>query len=155
MKHFLFAVLLLLPLAASAQSNGGLPSNPGGAGAPCGTNGQLQYNNNGVCGGLTPNTLNSGAYAGSLVKNTYTAAGAITVSDDLSILNATASVTMTLANDTVDNRRHIIKCFGAGSCNVTGMFDGVSQTINMSPSGTRKADLVVDWIASLSSYIVE
>ncbi len=91
--------------------------------------------------------------AGALVKNTYTAAGALPITDDVSIVNASATAAMTLANDTVDGHMRTIKRFGAGTVTVTATIDGTSQTVTMNTNSTIRESLTLLWVAALSSYV--
>lgn len=86
---------------------------------------------------------------------TYTASGAISLSDSISVINSTSAVAMTLANDAVDGRVRDIKRFGSGTVTVTATIDGVSQTVVMNTTQTIRESLTLQWVASLSSYIAE
>jgi hypothetical protein len=90
-----------------------------------------------------------------LIQNTYTAAGALPITDDISFVNVSATTAMTLANDSVDLHVHRIFQAGAGTVNVTANIAGTSQAIPLSSDGTLKSSLTLRWSASSSTYFVE
>ena len=91
------------------------------------------------------------------VTSTYTASGAITGTDKLSLINAPAGTqaAMTLANGTVDGAMIVIKRYGPGTVTLTAVIDGVSQTVAMNATGTVREAARLRWSAALSSYLSE
>ena len=85
----------------------------------------------------------------------YTASGAIAITDDIAVINASSAVAMTLANGAVDGRAIEIKRIGAGTATVAATIDSTSQTLTMNAAGTLKDSASLRWIAALSSYILE
>lgn len=99
-------------------------------------------------------SVSGGVISTNAVTTVYTSTGALTLTDTLSIVNSASNLTMTLANDTVDQRKRDIKRFGSGTVSVTAVIDGTSQTIVMNTGGTVKENLTLRWITALSSYVV-
>jgi hypothetical protein len=89
------------------------------------------------------------------IETDYTAAGALAITDDLSVVSNASAITMTLANDTKDQHAHTIYQTGAGTVSVTAMIDGTSQTVALSSQGSLKSTLTLRWLASQSSYVVD
>ena len=90
----------------------------------------------------------------SFTSTAYTAAGAIAPTDDESVINTAASVTMTLAAG-AGGHLISIKHYGAGAVTVTGSFDGTSQSIIMSSTAGIKECLAVRYNAALATWLVE
>lgn len=105
-------------------------------------------------------TLVSGV-AKTFTKTTYSSSGTISPTDNLSILNSSSDLTMTLANGTVDNHQQTLKQFGSGNVSITGSFDGITQNMTLStPPPSSGYPLIysavtVRYILALNTYIVE
>lgn len=90
----------------------------------------------------------------SFTSTVYTAAGAIAPTDDESVINTTAAVTMTLAAGAGGHLINI-KRYGSGAVTVTGSFDGVSQSVVMNTASTIKESLAARYNTALATWLVE
>ena len=91
-------------------------------------------------------------------RTAYTAAGAIALTDTLSILNNTTAVAMTLANGTTDGQTTLIVLMGTANATVTGNFDGSSGTaitLTASAAGTVRDKIRPKWSVADSTWFVE
>lgn len=87
------------------------------------------------------------------VVTTYTAAGAISLADSLSIVNSATNVTMTLANGT-GTQLLLIKRYGAGSVTITGNIDGnASGSIAMASTGGKES-VQLRWVSGLTTWVL-
>jgi hypothetical protein len=86
------------------------------------------------------------------VTTTYTASGAISLTDTLSMLNSASALAMTVANGTV-LAQLTIHNIGAGTATVSGTIEGGSNSVTLlgNPNG---ANLVLRWLPSLSTWII-
>ena len=84
------------------------------------------------------------------VSQTYTASGAIAITDALSLLDSASAIAMTLANNTVDGYPIVIKNYGAGTATVTANIDGTSGSVVTLTTGQR---VKLVWCASLTTYL--
>ncbi len=90
----------------------------------------------------------------SFTSNTYTAAGAIAPTDDESVINTAAAVTMTLAAGAGGHLVNI-KRYGAGAVTVTASFDGASQSIVLNTTNAIKECWSARYNAALATWLVE
>ena len=86
------------------------------------------------------------------VSNTYTASGAIAVTDDISIVNASSTTTMTLSSGLQDGHALQVKRMGSGNVVLTANMDGTSQSVTMSTVGLKGFENL-RWVASLGTWI--
>lgn len=84
---------------------------------------------------------------------TYTASGAISLSDQTAIINSANPVTMTLAAGSASSQTLVIKRFGAGSVTVTANLDGTNSSI-VANSPTTKESIMLAWSPTLSTWLV-
>ena len=96
----------------------------------------------------------AGAAPAPSITNTYTAAGAIAVTDNLALVNAAAAVSMTLGSGTVDGHPIVIKRFGAGSVTVTATIDGVAGSRVVMNSTTIKESVSLAWSSALATWLL-
>jgi hypothetical protein len=90
------------------------------------------------------------------VRTNYSASGAISPADNMSLINASTATTMTLAAGTVDNHLIAVNAYGAGSVVVTANIRGTSQSVTLSgASGSVPQSLALHWLADLATYTVE
>ncbi len=92
--------------------------------------------------------------AATYTSTAYTAAGAIAPTDDESVINTSAAVTMTLAAGTVTHLINI-KRYGSGAVTVTANMDGASQSIVLNTTAAIKECLSLRWNVALSTWLVE
>jgi hypothetical protein len=106
---------------------------------------------------LTSGTLTasgSGGSAAPSVFTVYTASGALSLSDDVSIVNSASNLTMTLANGT-SAKLIRIKRYGAGTVTVTATIDGTtSQSVQLNTVGGAEM-LTLMWDAALTTWIMD
>lgn len=87
------------------------------------------------------------------VSNTYTAAGAIAITDRLAVINLASAGTMTLAAGTVDGFVVNVKRIGAGVVSLTANIDGTSQTLVMDATAAKES-LSLAWASALGTYLI-
>jgi hypothetical protein len=87
------------------------------------------------------------------VSTTYTASGAIAVTDAISLVNAASAVTMTLGAGATDGHVLVVKRFGAGAVTLTGTIDGSSTTINMNSASVKEGAMLA-WNAANSTWLL-
>lgn len=85
--------------------------------------------------------------------STYTASGAISLSDQTAIINAAGPVTMTLAAGPSSFQTLTVKRFGAGSVTITANLDGANSSI-IADSASIKESVVLAWSPSLSTWLI-
>ena len=84
----------------------------------------------------------------------YTASGALSPSDTLSIVNSASTCAMTLAAGTYNGQEHRIKRYGAGTVTVTATIDGTANATLTANSSTLKEMLHLVWSAAKSTWLV-
>lgn len=89
----------------------------------------------------------------SAVTNTYTASGAILVTDNLALINAAGAAAMTLGSGTTDGHLIQIKRYGAGNVTVTANIDGVGGAVITMNSTTIKENATLAWNAANSTWL--
>jgi hypothetical protein len=91
--------------------------------------------------------------AAPITTTTYTASGALALTDDESIVNASSAVTMTLANGSGPKVMYI-KRYGAGAVTVTGTIDGTtSQSVLLNSVGGKEL-MRLSWNSGLTTWIM-
>lgn len=134
--------------ATGSQGNTGTQGATGNTGAGL-TGATGNTGNTGAVG----NTGNTGPTAITDVTTTYTASGAITLTDTLSMLNSASALAMTVANGSASVIQLTIHNLGAGTATVSGTIESGSNSVTLlgNPNG---ADLVLRWLPSLSTWII-
>jgi len=88
------------------------------------------------------------------VTNTYTASGTILPADNVAVVNAAATVNMTLDAGLVDGHQIVVKRMGAGTVRVTATIDGAAGTIIQMNSPSLKESASLAWSAGLASWLL-
>lgn len=88
-------------------------------------------------------------------RTNYTASGAISPADSMSLINSATAVAMTLAAGTVDNHEINVNAYGTGSVTVTAPIRGTSQTVTLSGAAGLPQNLVLQWLADQAQYTVK
>ncbi len=96
----------------------------------------------------------AGAAPAPSVTQTYTASGAIAVTDNLSLINAGIAVSMTLGSGSVDGHPIVIKRYGAGAVTLTASIDGVAGSRAVMSSTTVKESVSLAWSSALSTWLL-
>lgn len=128
----------LFPLNNLTQPGG----DAGQPGTPCGTNGQLQYNNAGACGGAT---TGSGVLAA--IALTLNGSGALLGSNSPAI-SGTATVAVGSAIEFSGNAEFYF--LNGGAFAIFRGLSGIDGGFSVSASGTSQFDFVADGINFLS-----
>ena len=84
------------------------------------------------------------------ITNTYTASGPVAVTDRLAVLNATATLAMTLAAPTVDGQPMTIKRRGIGGFSLTLTLDDVAGNVLSGTGGSTAPKDVINLIGVLT-----
>lgn len=130
-----FALLLALGTAAHAELiSGGSGSGGGGGGTPGGSNTQIQYNNNGVFGGITPSI--SGGCAGVASSGTIGVSLQGTISS-LELVNPQIGTTYTVNN--------------ADCGELTTFNNGSAVTVTI-PQANTSSQFISGWFADYTNY---
>lgn len=85
----------------------------------------------------------------------YTASGAISPSDIVSVVNCSATCAMTLAASATDGFTHTVKSYGLGTITLSATIDGLSQTWTMTNPAAPYSSFSLLWSAALSTYLAE
>ena len=94
------------------------------------------------------------AVDGNAVSNTYTASGAIAVTDNLALLNASSAAARTLAAGTTDGHYLRVKRYGSATATLTATIDGVAgATINMNSASLKEA-VELAWNAANATWLL-
>ena len=123
--------------AGAAGSVG--PAGPAGATGPTGATGL---------------TGPSGS-AATPITSTYTASGAIAVTDKLALVNSASAVSMTLAAGATDGQPLIVKRYGAGAVTLTLTLDGtVSTAMTLNSAAVPRESLSLLWSTPLATWLL-
>jgi len=90
----------------------------------------------------------------STVSNTYTASGAIAVTDNIALVNASAPVAMTLAAGATDGHLLVVKRFGAGAVTLTATIDGSGGTSVLLDSASIHEAVTLAWNAGNATWLI-
>jgi hypothetical protein len=96
----------------------------------------------------------SGAAPAPSITQTYTTSGAIAVTDNLSLVNASSAVSMTLGSCSVDGHPIVIKRYGAGAVTLTASIDGVAGSRVVMSSSTVKESVSLAWSNALATWLL-
>ncbi len=88
------------------------------------------------------------------ITTSYTASGAIAVTDNLALVNAASAVSMTLGTGGSDGHPIVIKRYGAGSVTVTANIDGAAGSQVKMNSSTTKESVTLTWSNSLATWLM-
>jgi hypothetical protein len=88
------------------------------------------------------------------VTSTYVAAGPISPTDTVALVNAASAVSMTLATGSVDGHELVVKRFGAGVVTLTASIDGASGTVIIMNSASLKEAVSLAWSQSLNTWLL-
>ena len=140
--------------AGTAVAGDGTLTVTGGGSGPTGPAGAT-----GATGPAGPTGPSGSGGTTTFSRSVYTASGAISLSDTLSIINGSSgTLAMTLANGTTDGQTVLIKLLGAANATVTATIDGASGNIvamTASTSGTLKDSLRLRWSTADTTWIAE
>ncbi len=98
--------------------------------------------------------LSSTATPVTVVSNTYTASGTIAITDNLALVNGTATVAMTLAAGGTDGHALTVKRFGAGAMTLTATIDGTAGTQVLMNSVSLKEAVTLAWNAGNATWLL-
>ena len=88
------------------------------------------------------------------ITTSYTASGAIAVTDNVALVNSASAVSMTLGNGTTDGHPIVIKRYGAGTVTVTANIDGASGSQVKMTSSTTKESVTLTWSNALATWLM-
>lgn len=87
------------------------------------------------------------------ISTTYTATGAIAVTDNLALVNSAGAAAMTLASGTTNGHQLTVKRYGAGTVSITANIDGTGATVvNLNGVGGKET-LTLSWQAGLATWL--
>lgn len=125
---------------------------PGGATV----GGQRVIHAGAVGSGLSWNGTTLSATGGSSlpISNTYTASGAIAVTDRFALVNSANACAMTLGAGTTDGQTLHVKRLGSGVVTVAGNFDGTAGAVLRADSASIRETLRLAWSAAMATWLV-
>ena len=87
------------------------------------------------------------------ITTTYTASGALSPTDNVSLVNAASAATMTLAAGPRDGHSLLVKRFGAGAVTITANLDSTISSI-VADSTTIRESVVLSWSSGLGTWLI-
>jgi hypothetical protein len=87
------------------------------------------------------------------ITTTYTASGALSPTDNVSLVNAASDATMTLAAGPSDGHSLLVKRLGAGAVTITANLDSIISSI-VADSTTIKESVVLSWSSGLGTWLI-
>jgi len=87
------------------------------------------------------------------ITTTYAASGALSPTDNVSLVNAASTATMTLAAGPSDGHSLLVKRLGAGVVTIIVSLDGASSSI-VADSTTIKESVVLSWSSGLGTWLI-
>ncbi|MCX7382486.1 MAG: right-handed parallel beta-helix repeat-containing protein [Alphaproteobacteria bacterium] len=88
------------------------------------------------------------------ITASYTASGAIAVTDNVALVNSIAAVSMTLGSGTTDGHPIVIKRYGVGTVTVTANIDGAAGSqVRMNASATKES-VTLTWSNALATWLM-
>ncbi len=87
------------------------------------------------------------------ITTTYTASGALSPTDNVSLVNAASAATMTLAAGPSDGHSLLVKRFGAGAVTITANLDSSISSI-VADSTTIKESVLLSWSSGLGTWLI-
>jgi hypothetical protein len=87
------------------------------------------------------------------ITTIYTASGALSPTDNVSLVNAANAATMTLAAGPRDGHSLLVKRLGAGAVTITANLDSTISSI-VADSTTIKESVVLSWSSGLGTWLI-
>ena len=89
------------------------------------------------------------------VTSTYTASGAIAVTDKLALVNSASAVSMTLAAGATDGQAMIVKRYGVGAVTLALTLDGTASTaMTLNSAAVPRESLSLIWSTPLATWLL-
>ena len=87
------------------------------------------------------------------VRKTYSISGTLAVTNNLSIVDSSVPVSMTLGSAIEDGHEHTIKQFGNGAVTLTATIDRIEQSIVLNSTASIGDSLSLTWLSDDATYI--
>ena len=87
------------------------------------------------------------------ITTTYNASGALSPTDNVSLVNVASAAIMTLAAGPSDGHSLLVKRFGAGAVTITANLDSTISSI-VADSTTIKESVVLSWSSGLGTWLI-